>query len=125
MLQRWHGVLSEVLWAYRNSKNNATGLTPYQLTYGQDVLLPLEVAMNSLIVAKQHGLQLKEYIQAMFQELESADEDRLMALENIQANKAKVSKLYNKKVKLKRFVEGDLVWEVILLIVTRIAKFGK
>ena len=45
----------------------------------------------------------------MFQELESANEDRLMALESIQANKARVSKLYNKKVKLKYFVEGDLV----------------
>ena len=37
----------------------------------------------------------------MFQELELADEDKLMALEDIQANKAKVSKLYNKRVRLK------------------------
>ena len=26
--KKWHEVLSEVLWAYRNSKNNTTGLTP-------------------------------------------------------------------------------------------------
>ena len=58
----------------------------------------------------------------MFQELESADEDRLMALENIQANKVMVSKLYNKKVRLKRFAEGDLVWKVILPIRTRSTK---
>ena len=61
----------------------------------------------------------------MFYELELADEDKLMALENIQINKAKVSKLYNKKVKLKRFVKGDLVWKVILPIGTRTTKFGK
>ena len=61
----------------------------------------------------------------MFQESEPADEDRLMALENIQANKAKVSKLYNKKVRLKCFAEGDLVWKVILPIRTRTTKFGK
>ena len=61
----------------------------------------------------------------MFQELESADEDRLMTLENIQANKAKVSKLYNKKVRLKRFAEGDLVWKIILPIKTRTTKFNK
>ena len=65
--------------------------------------------MSSLQVAKQHGLQLEEYSQAMFQELKLADEDKLMALENIQANKAKVSKLYNKKVQTKYFAEGDLV----------------
>ena len=34
-LRRWHEVLSEVLWAYRNSKSNANGLIPYRLTYGQ------------------------------------------------------------------------------------------
>ena len=61
----------------------------------------------------------------MFQELESADKDRLMTLENNQANKAKVLKLYNKKVKLKCFVEGDLVWKVILPIGTRTIKFDK
>ena len=61
----------------------------------------------------------------MFQELESADEDRLMALENIQVNKVKVSKLYNEKVRLKHFTEGDLEWKVILTIVTRSTNFGK
>ena len=109
-LRRWYEVLFKILWAYRNSKSNATGLTPYQLTYRQDTILPLELAVNSFKVAKQHELQPEEYSQAMFQELESADEDRLMAFENIQANKAKVLKLYNKNVMLKRFAEGDLVW---------------
>ena len=61
----------------------------------------------------------------MLQELESADKDRLMTLENNRANKAKVLKLYNKKVKLKCFVEGDLVWKVILPIGTRTTKFDK
>ena len=103
--RRWHEVLSEVLWAYRNSKSNATSLTPYRLTHRQDAVLLLELVMNSFKVAKKHELQLEEYSQAMFQKLGSANEDRLMALENIQANKAKVSKLYNKKVKLKPFVE--------------------
>ena len=30
--RRWHEILSEVLWAYRNPKSNTIGLTPYQLT---------------------------------------------------------------------------------------------
>ena len=94
------------LWAYWNSKNNAIGLTLYRLTYGQDAILPLELVVSSLRIVKQHGLKLEEYSQAMFQELESADEDRLMTLENIQGNKAKVSKFYNKKVRLKCFIEA-------------------
>ena len=61
----------------------------------------------------------------MFQELELADEDRSMALEHIQANRAKVSKLYNKKVKYKCFAKGDLFWIFILPIGTRTTKFRK
>lgn len=32
--RKWHETLYEALWAYRNSKVNATKITPYQLTYG-------------------------------------------------------------------------------------------
>ena len=124
-LRRQHEVLFEVLQGYRNSKSNATNLTPYRLTYGQDAVFLLELAMSSLRVAKQHRLQPKKYSQAMFQELELVDEDRVIALENIQANKAKVSKLYNKMVKFKCVIEGDLVWKVILPRGTRTDKFGK
>lgn len=58
-------------------------------------------------------------------ELESTDEDRLMALENIRLNKENVAKAYNKHVKVKRFVEGDLVWKTILPIGTKDPKLGK
>ena len=82
-LRRWYEVLSNVLWGYRNPKSNATSLTPYRLTYGQDAMLQLELVMNSFRVARQLKLQPEEYSQTIFPKLESADEDRLMALENI------------------------------------------
>lgn len=37
-----------------------------------------------------------------------------MALENILVNKARVEKVYNRHVKPKSFLEGDLVWKSIL-----------
>ena len=57
----WHEVLAKVIWAYKNSKNNVISLTPYWQTYGQDAILPLELTMISVRVAKQHKLQLEEY----------------------------------------------------------------
>ena len=123
--RKWHEALSTVLWAYRNTKNKATGLTPFRLTYGQDAVLPMEINVKSLRVAKQAGLQPDEYSQAMFQELESADDDRIMALESIKLNKEKVAKSYNKKVKRKQFAEGDIVWKTILPIGTKNPEFGK
>ena len=50
---------------------------------------------------------------------------RLCALENIEANKLRVAKYYNKRVKNKQFFEGDLVWKVKLLIGLKDSKFGK
>ncbi|CAL8169367.1 unnamed protein product [Prunus armeniaca] len=35
--RNWHEKLSKALWAYRTSRRNAIGITPFALTYGQDV----------------------------------------------------------------------------------------
>jgi len=49
----------------------------------------------------------------------------LKALISIEENKKKVAKWYDKKVKAKEFVDGDLVWKLILSIGTKSSKFGK
>ena len=77
-------------------------------------MLPLEISVASLRVARQHSLSLDEYQQAMLMELDSMDDDRPAALSRIEMNKAKTDRGYNKHVKLKKFVEGDLVWKTIL-----------
>jgi hypothetical protein len=38
---RWHAVLSEALWAHRISRHGATKVTPFELVYGQEVILPI------------------------------------------------------------------------------------
>ncbi|XP_060669127.1 uncharacterized protein LOC107428981 [Ziziphus jujuba] len=40
----WHNLLSKTLWAYRTSKRSGTGTTPFALTYGYEVVLPMEYA---------------------------------------------------------------------------------
>jgi transposase InsO family protein len=42
-LRRWHEVLSEALWAHRVSKHRAIQVTPFELVFGQEVVLPVEV----------------------------------------------------------------------------------
>jgi hypothetical protein len=37
----------------------------------------------------------------------------------------RVAKYYNKKVKVKKFAEGDLVWKVLLPIGTKYSTLGK
>jgi hypothetical protein len=60
----------------------------------------------------------------MMDELEDLHLIRLKAMENIEKNKMRVAKYYNKKVKVKQFV-GDFVWKTILPIGTKDRAFGK
>jgi hypothetical protein len=61
----------------------------------------------------------------MLDNLDDLNFHRLKALENIRANKIRITKFYNQKVRERRFSEGELVWKVILLIGSKDSKFGK
>jgi hypothetical protein len=50
---------------------------------------------------------------------------RLRALENIEKNKMRVAKYYNKKVKVKQFAEGDLVRKALFSNGTKYSAFSK
>ncbi|XP_050211546.2 uncharacterized protein LOC126661726 [Mercurialis annua] len=94
----WHRILSEALWAYRTSRRNATGVSPFMLTYGHDAVLPMEVVVRLLRVAKQNHLTPEDYNETMMMELENLEEGRLQALNNMIIQKKKVSISYNKKL---------------------------
>ena len=113
-LRDWHIILSKTLWAYRTSKRDSTSVSPYPLTYGQDVVLPMEVVVSSLRVSKHNDLNPQEYSETMMMELEALDGKRLQALDHIMIHKKKVAKAYNKWVIRKTFEEGELVWKVVL-----------
>ena len=73
----------------------------------------------------QDQLTADEYLALMKNELEDLVGHRLKALANVEANKARVGRCYDKKVKLKSFDQGELVWKLILSIGTKSSKFGK
>ncbi|GKU86485.1 hypothetical protein SLEP1_g1001 [Rubroshorea leprosula] len=121
----WHELLSETLWAYKTSQRSSTKMTPFALTYGHDVVLPIELTAMSLRVVIQHNLQFGEYDEAMMLELEDLEDSRLTALDRLQAQKLKIAKSYNKRVKGKNLAVGDLVWKAILPLGKKAHRFGK
>ncbi|BFG30773.1 hypothetical protein CerSpe_170470 [Prunus speciosa] len=123
--KEWHSLLSNTLWTYRTSKRSGTGTTPFALTYGHDAVLPLEILVKSLRVARHAEWSKDEYNQAMAQELDDLDEVRLRALYKLKAPKEKVARAYDKKTKAKSFGVGDLVWKTILPLGTKDRSFGK
>ncbi|CAL8087446.1 unnamed protein product [Prunus armeniaca] len=83
----WHERLFEALWAYRTTICNSTGCTPYNLVFGSEAILPLEVQLASLRVA----LQLtnpNENANVRLAELEALDEKRLAAQQRLEIYQA-------------------------------------
>ena len=70
--------------------------------------------LDSWRVTFQNQLTADEYSALMKDELEDLAGHRLKALINVEANKARVSRWYDKKVKAKTFEQGELVWKLIL-----------
>jgi hypothetical protein len=122
---RWHEVLSEALWAQHISRHGATKVTPFELVYGPETILPMEVNLAAYRLAKQNKLSIVDYHDLMMGNIDEVTDKRLQALKETENYKIRVARAYNKKVKLKSFQVGDLVWKTILHVGTKDHKFGK
>jgi hypothetical protein len=124
-LRKWHEKLSEALWAHRTSRHRAMKVTSFELVYGQEDVLPVEVSLQNLRITRQYYLTAKEYTELKMDKVDEAPEHRLKALEEIDKEKVKIPKAYNERVMEKLFQVGDLVWKTILPLGTQSGKFGK
>ena len=118
-------MLSEALWAHRVSRHGATKVTPFELVYGQEAVLPVEVNLAALRFARQNDLSADDYQGLMMDNIDDVADKRVAALKEIEKEKLRVAKTYNKKIRLKDFQVGDLVWKVILPIGSKSRQFGK
>jgi hypothetical protein len=78
--KRWHEVLWEALWAHHISKHSATKVTPFELVYGQEVILLVEVNLDALRIARQNELSVVDYHNLMLDRLDEASNERIKAL---------------------------------------------
>ena len=123
--RRWHEVLSELFWAHRISRHGATKVTPFELVYGQEAVLPVEVNLDAYRLAKQNDLSDVDYYDLTMDNIDEITDKRLMALKEIEKDKTMVAKAYNKKVKAKSFQIRELVWKTVLPLKTKDRRFGK
>jgi hypothetical protein len=123
--RRWHEKVLEAMWAHRTSRHGVTMVTPFELVYGQEVVLLIEIILQNLMIIGQGYLSAKEYTVLMMDKIDESPERRLKALEEKEKEKVKIAKAYNKRVVGKSFQVRDLVWKMILPLGTRSGKFGK
>jgi hypothetical protein len=72
--RRWHENLSEALWAHRTSRHGATKVTPFELVYGQEAVLAVEVILQNLRITRQDYLPAKEYTELVMDKVDEAPE---------------------------------------------------
>ena len=123
--RKWYLTLNEALWAYRMACHESIKSSSYELVYGHNAVLPQEIQTGSRHVTLQNDLIAEVYKNLMMDDLEDLSCHRLRALQNIEANKLRVARHYNKKVKNKQFGEGELVQKVKLPIGYKDYKFSK
>lgn len=101
--KHWYKILSEALWAHRISKYHATKASSFELVYGQEAFLPVEVSLNAVRFARQNDLTVSGYYNLMMDNIDEVTDRRLIALGEIEKDKIMVTKAYNKKVNTKSF----------------------
>ncbi|XP_024156131.1 uncharacterized protein LOC112164123 [Rosa chinensis] len=123
--RQWHETLYETFWAYRTSKRNPTATTHYALMFGHDVVLPLEVNVQSLRVQEQHHFIGEDYVQAMWQKHEDLSEKCLEALDSLVMEKQRVARAYDKQTQGRSYSKGELVWKAVLPLGEKLDGRGK
>ena len=104
-----HKFLPFALCAYHNSVGTSTSATLYSLVYGMEAILPADVEIPSLRILSQTKLLEVQWAYSWHKQLNMIDEKRITTICHAQLYQRHIKWVFNKKVKLRVFKEGDLV----------------
>jgi hypothetical protein len=76
-------------------------VSPFELVYMQEAILPVEVNLDALQIAREIELSAIDYHNLMLDSLDEVSGERVKALGEIERDKLRVVKAYNKRVKEK------------------------
>jgi hypothetical protein len=86
--KHWHKILSEALWAHKISKHSATKVSPFELVYGQEAVLPVEISLNAVRFARQNDLTVIDYYNSMMDNIDEVTDKRVIALGAIERTRS-------------------------------------
>ena len=95
------------LWAYCTSHRTSIGFTPFSLVYGSKAILPAEVLVPTARLALQENEE--EVMVSRIADLKLIEGKRELAQKHLMRYTQKTQTTYNKKVKIRGFLQDDLV----------------
>ncbi|MCO5548283.1 hypothetical protein L7F22_001740 [Adiantum nelumboides] len=105
----WDRHLNTALWAYRTSFKTTLGYTPYQLVFGKEAILPIEVQLASLRVLASGRDRPSEQLRSKILELERLELDRTAAIEHYAAQAEHGKQKFDEGLKDKELKKRMLV----------------
>ncbi|XP_050266549.1 uncharacterized protein LOC126710213 [Quercus robur] len=107
----WNEHLLETLWSYRSSKKTATGFSPSFLVYGTEAISPVELLVPTprVIHGQEIEMSAATYVECKVPDLETLEEVRNLTLGRIQWYQQQMTNAYNKVMKARTFVMGQMV----------------
>jgi len=109
----WAEKLPFTLWGYRTSIRASIGATPYSLVYGSEVVLPIEVEIQSLRVLVETKVLEEDWAKVRYEQLALIDERRARVQYHAQGYQKRIAREFNKKVKPRNLKEGNLVLKLL------------
>ena len=103
---KWAEELPFVLWADRTTSKNATGQTPFSLVFGAEAVIPTEMVIPTARITHQNP---EDNTRSLLEDLDAVEELRDLAKIRMASYQQKISRAYNKNIRVRRFQEGDLV----------------
>ena len=108
---RWADELPIVLWVYQTTSRRSMGEIAFSLTYGAEVVIPVEVNLCSARVSRFSPAENLELMMKQFNMLEEHWESATIRLAEYQQ---KLARRYNKVVRKREFGAGDLVLRKVM-----------
>ncbi|XP_042450634.1 uncharacterized protein LOC122035286 [Zingiber officinale] len=90
----WVEELSSILWAYRTTPRESTGLTPFHLVYDNEAVVPIEIGVPSV----RRTLYDEENTQRRLSELNLISETRDRTTAQLEAYRQRMRQNYNRRV---------------------------
>lgn len=75
----WEERLPVILWAYHTTYKVTTGHTPFQLMYGQEIVMPMEYMVPNLRIVVENRLGDTKSLKKQLYQLNKLDKRRIMA----------------------------------------------
>ena len=104
--RQWDKMLPMVLFTYREVPQEATGFSPFELMYNQDIQGPLDVLKESWLPGADEMNDVAEYVMRVRQQMEDAHD---LVYQNLEQMQIKQKQWYEKRARELQLKVGDQV----------------